>query len=167
MTLDRLNSLPAAEAHSEFLRCCGSDRWAGAMTARRPFSSRENLLQIADELWKSMASEDWIQAFSSHPKIGDLKNLQEKFAATAGMATDEQSGVRGAPDAVLVELADSNRLYEEKFGYIFIVCATGKSAPEMLGLLKRRINNDPATELRVAAAEQSGIMILRLEKLFA
>src|SRR5712664_3478902 len=99
MTLDRLNSLPAAEAHSEFLRCCGSERWAVAMTDRRPFSSRENLLQIADELWKSMASEDWIQAFSSHPKIGDLKGEREKFASEIAM--EEQSGVRGAPDAVL------------------------------------------------------------------
>src|SRR2546426_5371788 len=165
MTLDRLNSLPAAEARSEFLRCCGSERWAAAMTARRPFPSSENLFQIANELWKAMAIEDWMQAFSSHPKIGDLKGVREKFASK--LATEEQSGVRGARDAVLRELADANRLYEVKFGYIFIVCATGKSAPEMLGLLKRRMKNDPATEIRVAAAEQSRIMISRLEKLCA
>jgi len=165
MTLDRLNSLPSAEAHSELLRCCGSERWAGAMTARRPFSSRKDLLQVAAELWKTLATEDWMQAFSSHPKIGHLKGVREKFASE--LATEEQSGVRGAPDAVLLDLAATNRLYEEKFGYIFIVCATGKSAPEMLGILKRRMNNDPATELRVAAEEQSRITMLRLEKLCA
>ena len=160
-----LNAMPPADALAAFLRCCGSRRWTDAMTARRPFASADDLYTAADEVWAGLGRDDWLEAFAAHPRIGDLDALRKKFAPTAAWCAGEQSGVADAGDTVLRELAAGNRDYEAKFGYIFIVCATGKSAAEMLAILKVRLPNDPAAELRVAAAEQSKITRLRLEKL--
>ncbi len=165
MDLTRLNSLPEAEAREAFLRCCGSRRWAEAMAARRPFADEDVLFAAAGEAEKGLSREDWLEAFAAHPRIGDLESLRKKFAATASWASHEQAGVAGAPEAVLQALAEANRRYEEKFGYIFIVCATGKNAGEMLAILEQRLPNDPETDLHVAAAEQAKITRLRLEKL--
>jgi 2-oxo-4-hydroxy-4-carboxy-5-ureidoimidazoline decarboxylase len=120
----------------------------------------------ADEIWHSLSEADWKEAFARHPKIGDIESLAEKFQSTAALASKEQSGVIGASVTTLNALAEGNAAYESKFGYIFIVCATGKSAEEMLAMLNERLNNDPDAEIHIAAQEQAKITRLRLEKLF-
>lgn len=133
------------------------------MLAHRPFGSMERLLETADATWRACSPGDWKEAFRHHPKIGG-RNLPSGFASTRHLSEAEQAGVAGAPEHVIAELADANRLYEKRFGYIFIVCATGKSAAEMLALLRARLTNDPATEIHIAAGEQAKITALRLEK---
>jgi 2-oxo-4-hydroxy-4-carboxy-5-ureidoimidazoline decarboxylase len=165
LTMDEFNALPMPEATEAMLRCCGSRRWAGRMLARRPYASFDDVLIAADESFAELEPADWLEAFSHHPKIGDLESLRTRFAATAGWAAGEQSGVSMARETTLAALAEGNRAYEEKFGYIFIVCATGKSADEMLELLERRLPNEPEVEIQVAAAEQMKITHVRLHKL--
>ncbi len=165
MTLDELNTLPVGEVESVLTRCCGCARWAATMAERRPFRNQDELFSTADLVWQQLTSQDWKEAFSHHPKIGDVKGLREKFVTTRAWAQGEQSGASNASEIVLQELADGNRKYEEKFGYIFIVCATGKSAGEMLTLLTQRLKNLPDNELHIAAGEQSKITRLRLAKL--
>jgi allantoate deiminase len=162
--LPRLNALPAAEARSLFERCCGSRRWVDRMLAVRPFLSCTQVLEQAGLLWEGLGSEDCLEAFRHHPRIGDLDSLHEKFAATATWAVGEQAGTSAAPRAVLEALARGNEAYERKFGYVFIVCATGRSAEEMLRVLEQRLQLDPEMELRNAAAEQARITRLRLIK---
>jgi 2-oxo-4-hydroxy-4-carboxy-5-ureidoimidazoline decarboxylase len=164
MNVQSLNSMPPDAARTALLRCCGSRRWADAMLARRPFASGDEVLQAADAIWAGLDRRDWLEAFAAHPRIGDLESLRKKFATTADLASGEQAGVAGAGDDVIRALADGNREYEAKFGHIFIVCATGKTAAEMLAILRKRLPNDPDTELSIAAAEQAKITRLRLEK---
>jgi 2-oxo-4-hydroxy-4-carboxy-5-ureidoimidazoline decarboxylase len=153
----------AEEDAREFLaRCCGAARWVDRMLARRPFGSEARLLSIAGEEWFALTPEDWREAFSHHPRIGDRTALAARFPRTADLSSAEQRGVEGASQLTIDQLAHMNRAYEEKFGYIFIVCAAGKSAEEMLQLLEKRLHNDPRTELRVAAQEQARITALRL-----
>jgi 2-oxo-4-hydroxy-4-carboxy-5-ureidoimidazoline decarboxylase len=135
------------------------------MLLRRPFGSRPALLTAAREEWFALAPDDWRDAFAHHPKIGDLGALRARFAATAALAEREQAGVAGAPDAILDALAEGNRAYEQKFGFIFIVCAAGRSAGEMLDMLRARLRNDLRTELLIAAEEQAQITARRLEVL--
>ena len=162
----RLNALSRDEARAALLRCCGARRWAEGMLARRPFSSQSELLRAADAVWSQLDKSDYLEAFAHHPRIGeDLAALRAKFASTAGWAHQEQAGVRAADERTLLALRDDNQAYFDRFGYIFIVCATGKSAPEMLELLRARLHNEPAFELSIAAAEQAKITRLRLEKL--
>ena len=163
--LSRLNALGATEAFAELLRCCGARRWAERMTALRPFATHDALFAAAEVIGRSLSPDDWREAFAAHPKIGDIDALRAKFAATAAWAAGEQSGVAAASDAVLRGLAAGNREYEARFGYIFIVCATGKSAEEMLGILRQRLGNEPDAELAIAAAEQAAITGIRLRKL--
>ena len=163
--LSWLNELPEPEARAEFFRCCGSPMWAQMMAGSRPFQDEEHLYGVAQEMWEDLSDNDRREAFSQHPRIGDRDALRKKFATTAAWATGEQAKVAEASDAVLDALAKGNKDYEEKFGYIFIVCATGKSAEEMLEILNKRLSNDPLTELHEAAAEQAAITKLRLEKL--
>ena len=165
--LSRLNEWPAGETHAELLRCCGASRWADAMTARRPFRDRESLLAAADEIWWGVEESDWREAFAHHPKIGDADGLRARFASTRQWAAAEQGGVRGASEDLLEALAAGNRAYEDRFGFIFIVCASGKTADEMLALLRARLPNDPRDEIRIAAGEQARITRVRLEKLLA
>ncbi len=167
MTLDQLNRLPLDEARAAFERCCGASAWADAMCSARPYADRDALFAAADRTDASMRDGDWREAFTHHPRIGDAAALRERFATTAAWAGDEQRGASGASDRTIEELAAGNRAYEQKFGYIFIVCATGKSADEMLGLLNARIGNDLGKEIGLAAAEQKKITRLRLEKLLA
>lgn len=167
MTLDELNALPAPEAEAAFRRCCGSAAWAAAMAAARPFASLAAMTERANALWDALGRDDRLEAFAAHPRIGDLDRLRRKYAATADWSSREQGGVAGAPDAVLERLASGNRAYEARFGYLFLVCATGKSAAELADLLDQRLANDPDTEWTVACAEQAKIMTLRLEKLLA
>jgi 2-oxo-4-hydroxy-4-carboxy-5-ureidoimidazoline decarboxylase len=167
MTLNTLNSLFESALISEFTRCCGSMQWVQHMLARRPFISVEAMLKVADEIWWSLTEADWKEAFSHHPRIGDVEALRMKFASTAHWALLEQAGAKRASEVTLAALAEGNRQYEQKFGYIFIVCATGKSAEEMLAILNSRLPNAPNIEIRIAAAEQAKITRLRLEKLLA
>jgi 2-oxo-4-hydroxy-4-carboxy-5-ureidoimidazoline decarboxylase len=120
------------------------------------------MLSAARQEWFSLSAVDWREAFGHHPKIGERDALGRRFAATAQLSEREQRGVAGASDDVLTALADDNRAYEAKFGYIFIVCATGRTADEMLAMLQQRLGNDPAHEIHIAAAEQARITELRL-----
>jgi 2-oxo-4-hydroxy-4-carboxy-5-ureidoimidazoline decarboxylase len=165
MNLVRINDWSVAEARVELLRCCGSRRWAEAMTAQRPFVTEAALHEAAERLWWALERSDWLEAFAAHPRIGDIEALRARFAATAAWSACEQAGVAAAPEDVLQRLAEGNRIYEERFSYIFIVCATGKSAAEMLGLLEARLGNAPDDEIKIAAAEQSKITWLRLERI--
>jgi allantoicase len=162
----RFNALSVTEARDALERCCGAARWIDAMLGSRPFVSPQALLKRADDAWGSLQARDYLEAFSHHPEIGaDLNELRRKFAGTSDLAQAEQSGALGASDATLVGLRRQNQAYREHFGYSFIVCATGKSAEEMLALLEQRLQNSPEREIGVAAAEQAKITRLRLEKL--
>jgi len=165
MTLEQLNELAPREAEAEFLKCCGSHRWAQGMAAARPFHSEEQLLAQADDVSSSLTDEDWLQAFRAHPKIGENKAAAGQTQQEASWSAQEQSGIQAAATDTIARLASGNRVYEAKFGFIFIVCASGKSSDEMLSILNDRIKNDPQTELLVAANEQQKITRLRLEKL--
>jgi OHCU decarboxylase len=165
MTLDELNSLPAVAADEEFLKCCGSDEWAKQMSDARPFSNSDELSSKADEIWWNLEEEDWLEAFRAHPKIGEKKAAAAQSAEAQRWSAQEQSESERAAAETKSALADGNREYEQRFGFIFIICATGKSAAEILGALNGRLNNDPETELRVAAEEQRKITQLRLQKL--
>jgi len=162
---DDLNSLPPDDAYSALLRCCGSTRWAEQMNARRPFRSEAESIAASTEIEAALDRSDWLEAFAAHPRIGDKATLRKKFASTAAWCEGEQTGVGAAAEEVLNKLAAGNDVYEARFGYIFIVCATGKTADEMLAILEARLPNDPETELRIAAGEQAKITRLRLEKL--
>ncbi len=164
-SLGRFNKLGEAEAREALLRCCGSRRWVEAMLAERPFADREALIERAGKAFLALDRTDLLEAFSQHPKIGDLRSLKAKFAGTRAWAKDEQAGAAQADERVLASLAEANEAYERKFGYIFIICATGRSAAEMLRELLRRMGQDPETELQTAALEQAKITRLRLEKL--
>lgn len=156
-----------SQQKKEILRhCCGSTAWANQLLELFPFNTLDDLKKASDKIWFALSANDWKEAFSHHPKIGDIESLKEKFADTATWAEGEQSGVKEANEQVLAALQKGNEDYEKKFGYIFIVCATGKSAAEMLALLKSRMINNPAFEIRVSAEEQNKITHLRLEKLF-
>ena len=166
-SLNEINSLDEAAAHAAFLRCCGSSRWAAAMVARRPFRGQDDLNAVAESVWAGLEEGDWREAFTAHPRIGDVESLRAKFATTRAWSEGEQAGVAVASEDVLQALAEGNHAYEERFGFIFIICATGKSAGEMLSVLQERLPNDPSDELRIAAGEQQKITRLRLEKWLA
>lgn len=163
--LQWLNQLPTETARAEFLRCCGSTRWAEQMASARPFTDELALHTAAAAAEESLTRDDWLEAFAAHPKIGDMTSLRIKFAHTADWSASEQGEVNAAAEATLLALADGNRMYEVRFGYIFIVCATGKTADEMLALLQKRLFNDPSEELAIAAGEQRKITRLRLQRL--
>jgi 2-oxo-4-hydroxy-4-carboxy-5-ureidoimidazoline decarboxylase len=167
MTLDTLNALPAAARAEALATCCGSSAWVATLNQKFPFNSTSTLYEDADRVWHNLTKADWREAFTHHPKIGDVNALREKFASTATWAASEQGAVRQAEPETLEALAAGNDAYEQKFGYIFIVCATGKSAAEMLALLQARLPNAPAQEIHIAMAEQAKITRLRLEKLLA
>lgn len=137
------------------------------MAQRFPFQNQAELFAAAEEIWFKLLPNDWLEAFAHHPKIGDLNSLRAKFASTRQWAEGEQARVSTASEEVLRALAEGNAQYENKFGYIFIVCATGKSAEEMLTILQSRLSNEHATELYLAAVEQSKITKIRLEKLLS
>lgn len=167
MTLTELNQLSDKEAFEILFKCCGSTRWAESLAAKRPFGSAEELQHSSDSSWSVTKESDWLEAFSHHPKIGDVKALEKKFASTAAWASGEQSSVNQASGEVLERLAQGNADYERKFGFIFIVCATGKSAAEMLNLLESRLPNGRDKEIQIAASEQNKITHLRLNKLLS
>jgi len=161
-----LNALPLDAARAMLTRCCGAQHWVEAMLARRPFVDTQQLLAASDAVFAHASPADWRQAFSHHPQIGaDPTELRRQFAATSDLAAAEQAGAVGADVRTLEALRAANQAYLARFGYIFIVCASGKSAASMLELLEQRFGNDPDRELRIAAAEQAKITKLRLERL--
>jgi OHCU decarboxylase len=147
------------------LKCCGSTKWAQRLVAERPFTSLPQLVEKAEQIWWSLEPRDWLEAFHSHPKIGEKKAAAATSDQSKRWSEAEQTGVSSAGLETLEALSDLNREYEERFGYIFIVCATGKSSEEMLAILRERLGNNPDEELRNAAAEQAKITQLRLKKL--
>ncbi|HEV8609720.1 MAG TPA: 2-oxo-4-hydroxy-4-carboxy-5-ureidoimidazoline decarboxylase [Thermoanaerobaculia bacterium] len=184
--LERLNELPPGEAETLLLSCCGSREWARRLSAERPFGRAEELAEASDRIWRSLPKEEWLGAFAAHPRLGEVAGTgptdlhpQQSIAGTgpAGLhpppslsrAADwsrrEQAGTKSASRQTLANLAEANREYEERFGHIFIVCASGKSAAEMLALVQSRLHNDAQTELEIAAEEQRKITRLRLAKL--
>jgi OHCU decarboxylase len=163
--LERFNLLPASEAENELLKCCGSKEWARLVMTKRPFESIDDLITKADRVWWSLEPGDWLEAFQSHPKIGEQKAASAVAVTAQKWSEDEQSGIRNSAQDTMEALARLNREYEERFGYIFIVCASGKSSEEMLAILRARLENPAGQELQIAAAEQAKITRLRLGKL--
>lgn len=163
--LRHLNLLADDEMRAAFRRCCGSGRWVEAMVAARPFATRLALHEAASRAWRALDRRDWLEAFSHHPRIGDGEALRARFAGT--WSGGEQAAAAGASEETLRDLVAANGEYERQFGHIFVVCATGRSAQEMLADLRRRLDAAPAAELETAAAEQEKITALRLDKLLA
>lgn len=163
--LGTLNSLAPQVCRAELLKCCGSARWAERMAAARPFDDVNSMLERADKIWWELDEEDWLEAFSHHPKIGEKRAAVVQSKEAARWSEQEQSASSAAAEETRSELLALNRAYEERFGFIFIVCATGKTGEGMLALLKERLRNDTDTELRIAAEEQRRITHLRLRKL--
>jgi len=157
-----LDTASDADARALLTRVCGASRWVDRMMARRPFGGDARLLRAARIEWFGLTEADWLEAFSHHPQIGDRASLAARFPTTHDLLAKEQAGVARAGDEVLSALADANQAYLDRFGFIFIVCATGKTAEEMLQLLRDRLPHDRATELRIAAEEQAKITALRL-----
>lgn len=163
--LSWLNKLAPDEARKELLKCCGATRWAETVERQRPYASLEQLIGNANDVWWSLDQNDWLEAFRSHPKIGERKAANAVSAQSQQWSAQEQQGVQNAPQGAIEKLAQLNADYEKKFGFIFIVCATGKSTDEILALLEQRLPNDVSVELPIAAAEQAKITELRLRKL--
>lgn len=163
-TLERWNVLPASEAAEEILPCCGSQRWAHALVRLRPFRDWEAMLEKSDEVWLELNPADWGEAFASHPRIGEKQAPDSATAKSAQWSIQEQSGVVLSGEDLQERIRHANGEYERRFGRIYIVCATGKSAEQMLAILERRLNNDEAEELCEAAEQQRQITQLRLRK---
>jgi OHCU decarboxylase len=158
------NDLPLDKATEEILPCCGSKAWALAMANRRPVLSEAALLAACDEVWKNLSESDWLEAFRSHPRIGDSHSPASAPPRSASWSGEEQRQVGTSGEDIKAALAEGNRAYEQRFNRIFIVCATGKSASQILDILLRRLHNDKKTELYEAAGEQRQIAHLRLKK---
>ena len=167
LSLPQFNDLSLADATSRLLTCCTSTAWATELVSNRPFTDIDNLLTHSDNAWQQAQSNEanLLEAFDGHPQIGNVDSLKAKYRNTQDSAAHEQSGANDAEDDVIAALAQGNQDYLDKFGFIFIVFATGKSAQQMLDLLLARLPNDRATELANAAAEQNKITRLRLQKL--
>jgi OHCU decarboxylase len=163
--LARLNQLPPEKAEQRFLDCCGSSDWARRMAAARPFAMIENLYRRAADIWFSLPVADHLEAFAAHPKIGTKQSGAGQNRKSAKWSRGEQAGVESVDQTTHEQLTEANRLYEEKFGFIFIVCATGKTAAEMLAICRARLGNSVETELQIAAEEQAKITEIRLNKL--
>ena len=167
MEIETFNGLGHAEAADVMQRCCTASRWVNRMVEGRPYPGIAELLANAREHWSGMVESDWLEAFEGHPRIGDPESLKAKYRATLATASGEQSSVRQADEDTLAALAAGNQAYFERFGFIFIIFASGKSAPEMLAHLRSRLGNSRQAELAAAAGEQWKITRRRLDELFA
>ena len=157
VSIAELDRMPAGQAAELLTTCCGSRQWVTRMLARRPFRSREALTSCGETVWQELTPADWIEAFGHHPRIG-ARDPQ-------GLAREEQSGMTAATAAMRASLDELNREYEQRFGYIYIVCATGRTAEELYAIARARLDNPPGLELATAALEQQKITRLRLEQL--
>ena len=157
MTLEAINKGEREETRAVLLRCCGSEQWAEQILDRRPFQNTEAILAAAESVWWSLAARDCLQAFAAHPRIG-AKKLSEWCAR-------EQSGLDSTSERVLERLARGNEAYEERFGWIFLINASGKDGSEILRLMESRLANESDVELRIAAGEQAQIISIRLRRL--
>lgn len=165
-TLEELNANTAEHVALELAKCCVSSKWAAQVAKSRPYTSSADLIAKAASTWyKKCGAEDYLEAFKGHPKIGDIESLKEKFSHTKAWAGKEQAKVDDADTKTLQDLSKANSEYEAKFGYIFIVSASGKSAEEMLSIVRKRLSNSPEGELRIAMNEQHKITVIRLAKL--
>jgi 2-oxo-4-hydroxy-4-carboxy-5-ureidoimidazoline decarboxylase len=159
-----LNTLSETDALAAFLRCCGSKRWAHAMASARPYENASTIFEMADSQFATLTEADWLEAFAHHPRIGDVSKLRERFAHSGDLSEREQgTAMSSANNTVIEALFRANQHYEALHGHIFIVCASGKSASEMLDILESRIDLEPAEELVNCAAEQKKITALRLQ----
>jgi len=165
VNLDDFNALDKHAASETLRRCCSCSRWVDALVQGRPYADSEALREAADRAWAGLGEDDYLEAFAGHPQIGDIDSLREKYADTRALAAGEQSGVTAADEETLQRLARGNALYLARFGFIFIVCASGRSATEMLELLEARLDNSRAQELANAAEEQRRIFQIRLGQL--
>ena len=164
LPVHELDVLSPDEATEILRACCGSSRWTAAMIARRPFGTLDGLLRAADQEWQHLSPSDWLEAFAHHPRIGEARAAARVGAAAQGWSATEQARAASADERVKESLADAQREYEARFGHIFLICATGKTAEEILAAARARLGNDRETELRVAAEEQRQITRLRLLK---
>ena len=162
--LVRWNGLSAQDAIQEILACCGSEAWAHQLAARRPIPDESSLVAASDEIWSRLRAEDWLEALFRHPRIGERKAPEGAPSTSAIWSAQEQQSVAAAGESIQAALVQGNLEYEQRFGRVFIVCATGKSAAEMLEILSSRLRNDDATELQKAAEEQRKITNIRLRK---
>lgn len=167
MTLDDFNALSDAKAADVFTACCGARRWVDAMMNRRPFATVAEVIDAANEAWNATTERDWREAFDHHPRIGESRSAAHRGAHAAQWSSDEQSRASSADRIIKQQLVDVNTEYEARFGHIYIVCASGRSADELLEVARARLSNSPAVELRVAAEEQRKITELRLRKLLS
>jgi 2-oxo-4-hydroxy-4-carboxy-5-ureidoimidazoline decarboxylase len=165
--LARWNALPCKEAAHELLPCCGSKAWADKMAAQRPIADEAALLAACDLASRNLVESDWLEAFRSHPRIGERSASARTSARSATWSGEEQRSVEIESDDMKMKMTEGNRRYEERFGRTFIICATGKSVPEILEQMKRRLRNDDSTELYEAAEQQRQIARLRLKKWLA
>ena len=165
MSLNEINTANTEDTYAVFESCCCAPNWIKTMLSARPFIDSKALLAASEHAFSQLSDEDYLIAFTGHPQIGNLKTLHEKYANTSGTASNEQAGMSLADSKVLEEMIQLNQAYLEKFGFIFIVCASGKSAQEMLDLIRNRIGNQRSIELSIAGAEQAKITKIRLEKL--
>ena len=165
MTLHDFNILPKDQLKEELIKCCASAAWVNRMLDYIPAEDLVELLEDAEMEWWKCSENDWKEAFAAHPKIGDPDSLAKKYSVTAEWAAEEQKNIQAASGETIRALVDANGKYEEKFGYIFIVCATGKSAEEMMGILHSRLQNSPEEEIKIAADEQNQITKIRIQKL--
>ena len=164
-TIQWLNSQDRSALQETLLRCCGSRWWCEQVAGDSPFADSAALHEASDRAMDAMPRDAWLEALESHPKIGDLESLRMKYAGNKEWSGGEQAGVNSADEATLVALAEGNETYEQRFGYLFVVCATGKSAAEMLALLQERLGNEADEEFTIACGEQRKITHLRLDKL--
>ena len=167
--LERINQASTSDADAMFLDCCGSSVWASLMTMVRPFASEDELIDVAAAAWNGehLQTADWLEAFAAHPQIGETKAASTQPSRSAEWSAGEQAGMNSVGDEMKQKLADANDAYYKKFGFIFIVCATGKSPAEMLELCRERVVNDRETEIRNAGGEQQKITEIRLRKLLS
>jgi 2-oxo-4-hydroxy-4-carboxy-5-ureidoimidazoline decarboxylase len=163
--LQRLNALSQSDAIEQFRRCCGTVSWCRDMANARPYPSIEAIHEAADRVMDGMSDDEWREAFACHPRIGDIQSLRMKYVGNREWSKAEQAGVGVADETTLRELAEGNAEYVQKFGFIFIVCATGKSASEMLAVMQSRLQSTIESELKVAAGEQRKITHLRIDKM--
>lgn len=165
--LSRWNRLPLDEAANELFPCCGSRAWANGMASSRPMEDVATLLTTSDRIWRGLSAADWLEAFQSHPRIGETRRMPESSARSQDWSAEEQRRAAESNDLVKRALAEANREYEQRFNRIFIICAMGKSASEILANLRQRLHNDDATELQEAAEQQRKITQIRLRKWLA